>query len=108
MTANERIRVATDRAVDRVYGETEGEEILRIFEGLLATVTADGQRKRRRGKVFWKIDPDHWNGYERHIARFKEGEREDVDSGADPRVHAAWRLLAAVAQDQHPEWKDVC
>lgn len=83
----------------------EQQEILKLFTEMLALATADGAKKREAGtKVSWKVDPEHEAGLWSHINEWKHGRMRDKDSGADPRVHAAWRLLALAAQDAHPEW----
>ena len=87
--------------------DREAEHILSVFAELLALPTADGQRKRAKGKVFWQVDPGHEEALDRHLLRWATGERKDPDSGAHPLVHVAWRALALVAQEEHrgePGW----
>jgi hypothetical protein len=87
----------TDEAWD-VY---EGlQDIRRVFDHLLAPVLADGQQKRRRGKVHWREDSDHEAAMMRHIAAWKAGARRDPDSGANPLAHAAARAFMLAAQEE--------
>lgn len=79
---------------------TEQNEILGIFMDMLAGPTGDGGVKRFAGtKPHWKVD-DHFNRGMAHIERYvNDGERWDKDSGVNPLIHAAWRLLATAWQD---------
>lgn len=75
-------------------------QLRRIFTGYLDAVSADGQAKRARGlKPPWWRDPGHAEALERHLARWRAGERRDADSGCHPLVHAAWRALALAYQE---------
>ena len=48
--------------------ETEQEEVLRIFGGMLAGPTGDGKKKREAGtKPLWKVDPGHEAAMYRHL-----------------------------------------
>jgi len=87
-----------DPVVDRLFTgatKSEPEELLDTFRQMLSLATSDGAAKRRAGlKPCWKDDGSHPGAFFRHLRRFMEGETVDPDSGADPRVHMAWRLLA--------------
>lgn len=68
--------------------------VLQTFAKLLTTVSKDGGRKRAKGlKPPWWQDR-HADALYRHLSRWQEGEQTDLDSGAHPLVHAAWRALA--------------
>ena len=88
----------SDPVVDRLFTgatKSEPEELLDTFRQMLSLATSDGAAKRRAGlKPCWKDDGSHPGAFFRHLRRFMEGETVDPDSGADPRVHMAWRLLA--------------
>ncbi|MDR7528669.1 MAG: DUF5664 domain-containing protein [Armatimonadota bacterium] len=88
------------RGVLRATQAQEVPHLHRAFLRMLATVSADGQRKRRAGlKVPWWRDPGHWPALERHVARHVLGQKVDPDSGQHPLVHVAWRALAVVWQE---------
>jgi hypothetical protein len=91
------------RCVGRRHPETsEVDDISQSFDALLRQASGDGAKKRAAGtKPIWTEDDTHMGAYYRHIRRWEEGERVDPDSGADPRIHAAWRLLAAVDYERH-------
>jgi hypothetical protein len=81
---------------------SEVDTIAQSFDRLLRQASGDGAKKRAAGtKPIWLEDDTHMGAYYRHIRRWEEGERADPDSGADPRIHAAWRLLAAVDYERH-------
>lgn len=69
------------------------------FIGVLAGPTKDGAAKRAAGaKPHWKREDaclTHLAAGVRHWTRYVAGERRDVESGAHPLAHAAWRFLAA-------------
>lgn len=78
----------------------EQNEVIGTFVTLLEGPTGDGGAKRGAGlKPSWKIDQSHEGAFERHVARWREGELHDKDSGSHPLVHAAWRLLAIAYQE---------
>jgi hypothetical protein len=78
----------------------EQEDLLSRFVDELSKVTADGGRKRAKGKKSpWYIDDEHEGAFFRHIAAVKSGELMDSDSGAHHYIHAAWRLLALACID---------
>jgi hypothetical protein len=82
------------------YRNKEQHEIEGAFSDLLRSATADGGRKRAAGlKVNWKIDPSHPAAIDRHLDRWKAGERYDHDSGTHALVHVAWRCLAQAYQE---------
>ncbi len=82
---------------------SEPDEIIAEFSKLLRLATGDGAKKRKAGKKpCWKYDDSHMGAFHRHLRRYMEGEKVDADSGADPRVHCAWRLLAAAWRDANP------
>ena len=86
--------VAEDPVVARLF-LSEPEELLNTFRQMLSLATSDGAKKRKAGlKPCWKEDDSHAGAFHRHLRRFMEGESVDPDSGADPRIHMAWRLLA--------------
>ena len=65
----------------------------------LRKVMGDGATKRAAGlKPIWKEDK-HVPSFRRHVARWELGEKEDVDSGAHPLVHAACRALMIAWQE---------
>ncbi len=85
----------------------EQEEIIALMTAALRAVTADGNRKRRRGqKVSWKVDRGHEGAIFSHVTKWKRGELVDPDSGVHPMIHAGWRCLAIGLQEMHPEWKE--
>lgn len=74
--------------------------IFREFAKMLEMATRDGGRKREHGSKFpWWADRSHERGLFSHIAKWKRGERVDVDSGAHPLIHVAWRALALAYQE---------
>ena len=82
------------------YDISEQEAIQAAFRQLLWPVIADGGRKRASGtKPHWTVDPGHIDALHRHLNRWDRGERRDVDSGAHPLVHAAFRCLAIAYQE---------
>lgn len=91
------------------YDDSEQEDILAIFNEMLAAATADGGRKREAGtKPHWVTDPGHKAALWRHFKRWTEGEIADPDSGAHPLVHVAWRALAISYQEGLHEQEEGC
>lgn len=75
-------------------------QLQREFAKRLHATSADGQRKRAAGlKVPWWTDPGHAEALDRHLDRWRLGQRRDLDSGQHPLVHAAWRALALAYQE---------
>ena len=69
----------------------------------LQKATGDGARKRLAGeKVDWREYNTHYYKMFSHIMKGERGDRVDLDSGADPYVHVAWRALAHAYRRQ--EW----
>jgi len=83
------------------YVSTEEQlEVLECFALMLHAVTTDGGRKRARNeKPSWKVDPSHEAAIFSHLNKWKHGEKCDLDSGAHPLVHLAWRALAIAWQE---------
>ena len=82
------------------YDPNEQTEILDLFRDMLASVTADGGRKRAAGtKPHWTVDEGHEAAFWRHIDRWMNEEFVDKDSGAHPLIHVAWRALAIAYQE---------
>lgn len=79
----------------------EQEDLLKRFTDELRKATADGKTKRGRGeKEPWYIDDTHEDALHRHFFRWANlGETEDIDSGAHPLVHMAWRALAIACKE---------
>ena len=84
------------------YDPTEQDVLIRVFSDMLRTVTKDGGRKRASGlKPGWYADPEHEAAIYSHLSKWKHGETVDVDSGAHPLVHLAWRSLAIAYQETY-------
>jgi len=84
------------------YDSSEQQVLLKVFNDMLAVVTADGGNKRARGeKPPWWRDDAHPAASRRHDARWVLGEKVDPDSGAHPLVHKAWRDLAIAYQETY-------
>lgn len=82
------------------YDDKEQQEVLHVFLGMLKKATSDGGIKRASGlKPHWREDPEHEAALFSHLAKWKRGELVDVDSGAHPLIHLAWRALAIAAQE---------
>ena len=78
----------------------EQEDLLRRFHDGLAKCSGDGFTKRmKRTKPPWFEDPDHEAAFWRHYHRWLDDELVDVDSGAHPLIHCAWRLLAIACKE---------
>jgi hypothetical protein len=76
--------------------------LLLVFNAMLREVSADGARKRRAGmKPPWWRDPAHEGAIYSHLAKWKRGQRRDMESGAHPLVHLAWRALAIAYQETY-------
>lgn len=85
-----------------MYDPREQDEVLDTFRQMLATVTADGGRKRSAGlKPSWKVDQSHEAAIDSHLRKWRAGSKCDPDSGAHPLTHLAWRALAVAWQEMH-------
>ena len=92
--------MSNERLLDIWPTTPEQAEVLGYFALMLPQVSKDGGRKRAAGlKPSWKVDPSHAGAMDRHILRWKAGERVDKDSGVHPLVHTAWRALAIAWQE---------
>lgn len=84
------------------YNPDEQRIVLTTFVRMLGAATKDGGRKRKAGtKPPWWKDGDHYRGLESHLAKWRDGESIDADSGAHTLVHAAWRCLAIAYQETY-------
>jgi hypothetical protein len=82
------------------YDRREQDEVLAIFQGLLAGPTRDGGVKRAKDlKPSWRHDKSHEDAMYRHLARWEDGDIWDKDSGCHALVHVAWRALALAWQE---------
>jgi hypothetical protein len=96
----ERLEPRAKEALLTDYDSSEQQVLLKVFNDMLAVVTADGGNKRRRNeKPPWWRDSAHEPAIFSHLSRWKHGEIRDPDSGAHPLVHLAWRALAIAYQE---------
>jgi hypothetical protein len=88
-------------------------DIMFRFKQELWKPLEDGANKRgRKEKPPWYIDPSHEPAIFSHLTKWKRGETVDPDSGAHPLVHAACRCLMIALQEtgnvpvHDPDWID--
>jgi hypothetical protein len=91
---------------EKIDWADEREDVLRRFLEELRKVTGDGSKKRQAGlKPAWYLDKSHEAAIFSHLLKWKRGEQFDVDSGAHPLIHLAWRALAIACSENgnHPD-----